>query len=71
MPNAGDQMQRMFIGPGSAGSLGSFLDPKSTKEEWLHGGKKTRKRAKSLMGKRPKSKKTSRKQPGIFSGLGF
>lgn len=53
-PSAGGQISKMMIGPGSASSLGDFLDPKSSKEDWLHGGKKGRKKAK---------KTTSRKKP--------
>jgi len=56
-PSAGGQISKMIIGPGSAGSLGSFLDPKSTKEQWLHGGKKGRKKAKRVLGKKGKSLK--------------
>ena len=41
-PSASGQISKMIIGPGSAGSLGDFLNPESTKEDWLHGGKKTK-----------------------------
>ncbi len=57
MPTPGGQISKLIIGPGSAGSLGSFLDPKSTKEQWLHGGKKGRKKAKRVLGKGKKSLK--------------
>jgi len=51
-PSAGGQISKMMIGPGSAGSLGDFLNPKSTKEQWLHGGKKGRKKAKRVLGRK-------------------
>ena len=57
MPSVGGQMQKMLIGPGSSGSLGTFLDPGSTKEDWLHGGQKGKKKVKRLAGTRVSSKK--------------
>ena len=52
-------MKRMFIGPGSAKSVGSFLNPESTEKQWLHGGKKTKQKAAQLFGS-PKGSKKAR-----------
>lgn len=47
------QIQKMLIGPGSAKSVGSFMDPKpkkGKKKAWLHGGQKTKQKASFILG---------------------
>ena len=61
------QVSKMIIGPGSAGSLGDFLNvkPKKGKEgAWLHGNASTKRKANSLFGCSTPGKKIRSKGKG-------
>jgi len=75
MVDPSTQVSKMIIGPGSAGSLGDFLDvkpKKGKKDAWLHGGASTKRKAKSLFGGTTTRRKIRKGSSlGNFGNVGF